>query len=43
VRHPNPRVGLDVLAHSLKESARAMTSRYKESSIGGVAVNVVEC
>jgi hypothetical protein len=29
--------------HSLKESARAMTSRYKESSIGGVAVNIVEC
>ena len=43
VRHPNPRVGLDVLAQSLKESARAMTSRYKESSIGGVAVNIVEC
>ena len=43
VRHPDPRVGLDVLAHSLKESARAMTGRYKESSIGGVAVNVVEC
>jgi len=43
VRHPNPRVGLDVLANALKESARAMTGRYKESSIGGVAVNVVEC
>ncbi|MFO1304902.1 MAG: L-serine ammonia-lyase [Burkholderiales bacterium] len=43
VRHPNPRVGLDVLAQALKESARAMTGRYKESSIGGVAVNIVEC
>jgi L-serine dehydratase len=43
VRHPNPRVGLDMLAQSLKESARKMTSRYKESSLGGVAVNVVEC
>jgi len=43
VRHPNPRVGLDALANSLKESARSMTGRYKESSIGGVAVNVVEC
>jgi L-serine dehydratase len=43
VHLPNPRVGLDVLAQSLKESARAMTSRYKESSIGGVAVNIVEC
>lgn len=43
VRHPNPRVGLDVLADALKRSARAMTGRYKESSIGGVAVNIVEC
>jgi L-serine dehydratase len=43
IRQPNPRVGLDMLANSFKESARAMTSRYKESSIGGVAVNVVEC
>jgi L-serine dehydratase len=43
VRHPNPSVGLDVLAHSITESARAMTGRYKESSIGGVAVNIIEC
>jgi L-serine dehydratase len=43
VRHPEPRVGLDMLALSLTESARAMTSRYKETSIGGVAVNIVEC
>lgn len=43
VRQPNPRVGLDVLANALKESARSMTGRYKESSIGGVAVNIVEC
>jgi L-serine dehydratase len=43
VRHPNPRVGLDMLAQSLTQSARKMTSRYKESSLGGVAVNVVEC
>ncbi len=43
VRHPTPRLGLDMLAQVLKESARAMTGRYKESSIGGVAVNIVEC
>jgi L-serine dehydratase len=43
VRHPNPRIGLDMLAGAVKESARKMTSRYKESSIGGVAVNIVEC
>jgi len=34
---------VEALANSLKESARSMTGRYKESSIGGVAVNVVEC
>jgi len=43
VREPNPRVGLDMLATSFNESARAMTSRYKQSSLGGVAVNVIEC
>ena len=43
VRHPTPRIGLDVLAGAIKDSARAMTGRYKESSIGGVAVNIVEC
>jgi L-serine dehydratase len=43
VRQPTPSVALDALANSMKESARAMTARYKESSIGGVAVNVIEC
>jgi len=43
VHQPTPRVALDALANSMKESARAMTARYKESSIGGVAVNIIEC
>lgn len=43
VRLPSPRVGLDMLARSLVESGRTMASRYKAASIGGVAVNVVEC
>jgi L-serine dehydratase len=43
VRQQNPRVGLDLLARSVVASSRRMTQRYKESSIGGVTVNVVEC
>jgi L-serine dehydratase len=43
VRAPVSRVGLDMLARSVVESGRAMTSRPKSTSIGGLAVNVVEC
>jgi L-serine dehydratase len=43
VRTPVSRVGLDMLARSLVESGRAMTTRPKSTSIGGLAVNVVEC
>ncbi len=43
VHAPAPRVGLDMLAHSIVESGRAMANRHKTTSIGGVAVNVVEC
>jgi len=43
VRMPVSRVGLDVLARSVVESGRRMTTRPKSSSIGGLAVNVVEC
>jgi L-serine dehydratase len=43
VRMPNPRVGLDALSRSVIESGRAMAGRYKAASIGGVAINVVEC
>ncbi len=43
VHIPAPRNGLDLLSRSLVESGRAMTTRYKVASIGGVAVNVAEC
>jgi L-serine dehydratase len=43
VRNPNPPVGLDALARTVIESGRAMAGRYKQASIGGVAVNMVEC
>jgi L-serine dehydratase len=43
LRMPAPRVGLDTLVRAVVESGRAMAGRYKTASIGGVAVNVVEC
>ena len=43
LRVPSPRIALDTLARSMVDSGRAMTSRYKAASIGGVAINVVEC
>ncbi len=43
VHIPAPRNGLDLLTRSIIESGRGMASRYKVSSIGGVAVNVAEC
>jgi L-serine dehydratase len=43
VHVPAPRIGLDMLARSIMESGREMANRHKTTSIGGVAVNVVEC
>ncbi len=43
VRMPAPRIGLDLLTRSIVESGRALSARYKSTSIGGVAVNVAEC
>jgi L-serine dehydratase len=43
VRMPDPPVGLDRVAQSAVERGRAMSGRYKVSSVGGVAVNVAEC
>jgi len=43
LRLPQPRVGLDTLTRALVESGRGMTTRPKSASIGGLAVNVVEC
>ena len=38
-----PGSGLDVAVRAMAEKGRAMASRYKESSLGGLAVNVVDC
>jgi L-serine dehydratase len=43
LRLPNPPVALDAAVHTMTETGRAMTARYKASSLGGLAVNVVDC
>jgi L-serine dehydratase len=44
LRVPDPsRVALDAVIHSMVETGRGMASRYKASSLGGLAVNVVDC
>jgi L-serine dehydratase len=43
LRVPSPRIAFDSLVRSLIETGHAMASRYKAASIGGLAVNVVEC
>jgi L-serine dehydratase len=37
------RVSLDVAIRTMRDTGRDMHSRYKETSLGGLAVNVVEC
>jgi L-serine dehydratase len=44
LRQPDPvGVALDTVVRSMVETGRGMTSRYKGSSLGGVAVNVIDC
>jgi len=44
LKEPDPmRLALDPLLRSMVESARAMAGRYKLSSLGGVALNVIDC
>lgn len=44
LRMPDPpRIALDATIRSMVEKGSAMTARYKESSLGGLAVNVVDC
>ena len=38
-----PRLGLDVAVRTMAEKGQAMASRYQESSLGGLAVNIVDC
>ncbi len=44
LRQPEPaQVAFDTLVRSMVESGRQMTGRYKELSLGGLAVNIVDC
>jgi L-serine dehydratase len=38
-----PRIALDATMRTMVDMGLAMTSRYKESSLGGLAVNIVDC
>ena len=38
-----PRIGLDIAIRAMAEKGHSMASRYKASSLGGLAVNVVDC
>jgi L-serine dehydratase len=43
LRLPNPTVALDAAIRTMTETGREMTARYKHTSLGGLAINVVEC
>lgn len=43
LRSPSPRTSLDALARSMIERGRQMAGRYKQASLGGIAVNVADC
>ena len=38
-----PRIGLDTVVRTMVEKGQEMASRYKESSLGGLAINVIDC
>jgi len=40
---PEPRVALDAVIRSMVESSRALAGRYKQASLGGVALSVPDC
>jgi L-serine dehydratase len=44
VKQPDPvRLALDTVIRSMLESGRTLAGRYKESSLGGLAQNVIDC
>ena len=43
VRVPEPHVALDAVARSMLEAARNLAGRYKQASLGGVALSVPDC
>jgi hypothetical protein len=43
VRILGTKVSLDQVIKTMYETGRDMQSRYKETSLGGLALNVIEC
>jgi L-serine dehydratase len=43
IRIPEPRVALDAVVRSMVETSRGLAGRYKQSSLGGVALSVPDC
>src|SRR5262245_28007470 len=43
LRVPNPPVALDAAIRTITDTGREMAARYKHTSLGGLAINVVEC
>jgi len=43
IREPEPRLALDAVVRSMIETARSLAGRYKEASLGGVAMSVPDC
>ena len=41
--HGEHRVSLDQVIETMRQTGRDMATKYKETSEGGLAVNVVEC
>ena len=37
------KVSLDAVIHTMMQTGRDMSTRYKETALAGLAVNVVEC
>jgi L-serine dehydratase len=43
VRSPSPHPAVDTLVRSMVERGKQMAGRYKQASLGGIAVNVADC
>ncbi|MEO8484777.1 MAG: L-serine ammonia-lyase, iron-sulfur-dependent, subunit alpha [Betaproteobacteria bacterium] len=43
IRVPLPRVALDAVVRSMVETSRSLAGRYKQASLGGVALSVPDC
>jgi L-serine dehydratase len=41
--HQTPKVSLDQVIETMRQTGVDMSNKYKETSLGGLAVNVVAC